>query len=297
MKRMTVWFAGLAVVSLLLSSCAKIIDNPQITETTQTQQSTGPSSLSRELPAVGYGYANIDGSKLMVLNDDYDIDTLLTRFAYAVGEDENPLEITYSHYQMGNEEKDTSRQTAKNFDNEAGCLYLLGNIKAVPNATYVLLTQAEHDNSEILNKPGNVEEVPAPGALLAQCAGLAGRNIQEGWRLAEYPNGIRLSTVQFERDGPALLAWVVLEDGGNIRHFDYPVILDNNGTSGWRAGDGAEFNHQGRAFRVLAVFRQDTLIKVCYQWFGELELINEIDFFYDGTAVERIGASRYHFNG
>ena len=247
------------------------------------------------LPQTGYGYANADGDKIIVLlaeMDDMNNNKLLDYFTYAIGENGKSYGIEYNAYQERGE-KNNNRDTMQNFDNQAGCVYNVIGSPAVPNDTYILLSTEEYKNIIVLQAEEAQGATIALEGLLNKCAELANRKAINGWELSLYQNGIRISMVEFESKGDGLLAWMAMEGEDVFGHCEFPAEMDDSYT-GWAMGDQGKLNQDGNRFRVLCALQNDQGIAVYFSWYAEEgEVIKKVEFFAGETPNEKTVSGRY----
>lgn len=287
---------------MVLSSCNSTPENlPKVNEETPAAISSPIETLNDDersetvmFPQIEFGYANIDGSKLIVLYDhEVDDNKLFTYFEYAVGENGNVFQIEYDTYQERGQ-NDNGRQTMRNFDNQSGCIYNVVNAVADSEETYLLLTKEEYENIRVLQKVGNAEMSVASEELLAQCTKLAGRKAKNGWNLTEYQNGIKISMVEFESIGKDLLAWMVLEDGETLRYCEFPATLSDDEYTGWRLGDCGNLDVQN--FYVLSTVQNSQGTVVYIGWYDEEgESVEAVEFFADENPNTKSVCGRYTY--
>ena len=253
------------------------------------------SSEISDMPQIEYGYANAAGDKIIVLLadiDDMNNNRLLTYFDFAIGENGKSYKIEYLTYQESGE-KNNHRDLMQNFDQQAGCVYKVIDSPAVPNNTYILLSNEEHKKYTLLQEKDTQETTLTSNELLSKYTELAGRKAINGWILSLYQNGIRISMIEFESVDSDLLAWMVLEDEDIFRYCEFPAKIDDSYT-GWAMGDQGNLNDGNNRFRMLCALQNDRGIVVYFSWYGEEgEVIKKVDFLSGEYPKENTVSGRY----
>jgi len=244
-------------------------------------------------PQVGVGYTNLDGSRLIVLyNHEFEDNSLLTYFDYAVGENGNVYEIEYDIYQDWGE-NDNGRQSARNFANQRGCVYRFVHRIAIEDNTYVLIPEDESGKRIIFQENKDADRAAFTEELIEKCAGIANRNVKKGWLLSVYHESYWVSIIEFENIDRDLLAWLILEnEDGFFQYCELPATLSEDGLTGWRYEDRGELMRE--AFYILCVIQEGEDIMVYLGWYDEEgETISLIEFSPDKTPFEKTIAGRY----
>jgi len=280
--------AVLVIFNVILLSCGCTHEKLETDDVTTKEE--------KSLPEMDFGYANIDGTMLIVLYDhEVDDNKSLNHFEYAIGANGRSFEIEYSHYQERDEVNDNGRQTMFNFENQAGCIYDVKDAAAIPNDTYMLLTKEEYDRSVIFQVAGEPEILPASDDLLVKCSELAERKTKNGWKLTEYQNGIKVSMIEFESIDRDLLVWMVFEDGDTFWYHEFPAVLSDDGQTGWRLEDFGNLHDEDfNVFSILCCVQSDQKTTVYLNWWGsEGEIVVAVEFFENGTSTNKTVAGRY----
>jgi len=263
---------------------------PNISQPSEAPETVDTPEL---LPQTGYGYANADGSKIIVLlaeMDDMGNNKLLNYFNYAIGENGKSYGIEYRAYQERGE-KNNNRDTMQNFDYQAGCVYSIVGPPAVPNDTYILFSTDEYKKNTILQTVEKQEIRIASNELLDKCKELADRKAINGWVLSFYKNDIQISMIEFEKKGDDLLAWMALEGEDTFSYCEFPAKMYDTYT-GWAMGDHGKLNVNG--LRVLCTLQNDQGIAVYFSWYGEEgEAIKKVEFFAGEAPNEETVSGRY----
>jgi len=250
------------------------------------------------LPQVEFGYANADGSKIIVLYDHkFKDNSLFTYFKYAVGENGKVYEIEYDTYQERGAE-DSGRQTARNFANQQGCVYKFMHMNAIQNQTYMLLTQGINDEGIFFLENKDAILAAYSRELMEKCAILANRKVKNSWLLSEYREGYRVSVIEFESIGKELLAWLVLDSDDSIMYCEMPAKLSEDGYTGWQYGDCGEltgnFDNIIYTIDIICTIQKQQEIIVYLSWYDEEgETISEIVFSPDKTPTKKTVNGRY----
>ena len=318
MKKIVSSVAYPLIFMMIFASCSRSNQNSLGTTTQDSFAKTGrnstesalasnPSTLIEEKDAVDVdgsmssdsnapqrvsGYANVDGTKIILLSINPMIfdNKLLTYFKYAVGGDGSSFEVEYDTYQEWKFGITTGQQTAQNFDNEEGCIYVVRNAVVWPNGTYILFSEAEYNKYTILQKIETENDQVALSELKVECENLKERKIIDLWRLAQYQNDVSISMVVFENIGDELLAWLVLEDGSGFRYCDFPATLKDG--VGWQPYDYGILGEN--AIRLIGTLQNEQGFVVYLTWY-DFEGTYEYEIIYnlDNTSGYDIISARY----
>ncbi|MGE5371624.1 MAG: hypothetical protein ACM3QZ_06495 [Solirubrobacterales bacterium] len=165
----------------------------------------------------------------------------------AIGENGRVLPVTFQKHQKANDQ-DSGRQTADNFDNMDGDLYLITTEKAEPDETYYLADPTVFVPQAILNaRPWNDRDNSlAPPALdkktLTQVEKAKGRKIDQSWILSDLDTGMKAALILFKRQGDNMLASIAFIKQDKVMFYDMPAsykdVVEND--SAWRVDDGGE---------------------------------------------------------
>ena len=246
-----------------------------------------------ELPQMGFGYANIDGTKIIVLySHEIEDNSSLVHFRYALGENGKSFEIEFDIYQERNPASN-NRQTMWNFNNEPGCVYSVINNIAVPNETLMLLTEEQFNKTTVFQED-NSERGIVTNEMNGKYVDISNRKIKNSWIISEYSNGFQLIMIEFERINDDLLAWLVLEDSDGFSYCEFPATLDDVGYVGWRMGDRGEL-HEDWVY-ILTTTQIDETIIVYLGWYSEEGVgIDAISFRKNEIPSEKAVAGRYTY--
>ena len=272
-------------VILLLSSCMS--SNQSLQDDPDNQ----PRIDFNDLPHKAYGYANVYGTKLILLYDpELDDNSQLNHFKYAVGENGISFEVDYELFQELNFNSTTGRQTMWNFENEQGCVYTVKDTVAVPNDTYMLLTKEEYEKTVIAQEITKAPEYNPIYEIEAECEQKANRKIKDSWILTEYQSGLQIVMLVFENIEESLLAWLVVKDGDRLDYCEFPATYD--GLSGWSMEDNGTLKED--YFSILCTLQNDQIIIVYLNWFDfEGNVVYELSFIPETKCSKRIVCGRY----
>ena len=248
-----------------------------------------PAVDNDNLSPMAFGYASIEGSRLVLLNSqEATHGNPPHSFDYAVGENGQIYQIEYSNYQEGND-SDNLRENMWNLDNAAGHIYNVLEATATPNDTYMLLTKHEYEGI-IVYTPENGINQSVANELLEASEELSGREVNNSWLLSEYQNDTRISILEFDNKDNDLLAWLVLEQGGTFKYCEFAAQLDNHG-NGWRLGDNGVLHEM--YFSVLCAIQREHEAIIYLIWHGyETDVVYEIRF-ENADVISSVVAGRY----
>ena len=134
---------------------------------------------------------------------------------------------------------DTGRQTAANFDNEAGDVFRFTAGPAQRDGTCYLSADSTLLARAVGVRPVEVEECPR--ATSSRIAVARSRQVIHCWHLAEGP-GAQLAAVQFVTVDSSALASIVVDRGGPMMFHDLPAVYRGPGEDLWRVEDGGVFS-------------------------------------------------------
>lgn len=208
-----------------------------------------------------FGFANLDGSKLLV---DYPQEQELkwSQLNIAVGHKGQRLKIKLKEKQK-EVEGSNGRQTAYNFDNLPGLVYEVVEGKAEPNETYFIVKGSALTERMLVElKSINKEKVTTN--MKYEIGKLKKRAVKNVWPLENVKGFGKLYLVEFKPKGNNMLASIALKTTNGWVFKDYPAKFNDN--SAWRIDDGGEITPDMFTFTFAARTSQGFVIGV--QWMG-----------------------------
>jgi hypothetical protein len=209
-------------------------------------------------PEFSFAFTNQDGTKLLALPPISDAASLTRAVC-----DGRLLEVKYLRDQPKGE-KDTGRQTARNFDQAKGALFKLVKGPLPADALCLLGTAASFSKRTLL--PVTTESGDCDEKSSAMMAELGKRKVTKCLATGSFEGG-KLSFASYELDGSSALAGVALapEKGAPaIRRF--PATWERGAPSCWRVDDGCEFD--ATSYRVAFAMNGKAGLELFALWAG-----------------------------
>ncbi len=208
------------------------------------------------------------------------------------------LPVRYDRRLSQNYSKDTGRQEASNFRNQAGNVYQAENVfrvvegKAWPHDTCYLSA-----DSSLLANAVNVHDLGSSECLPDQSARLAAarpRRVMHCWRLGRTPSNAEVLAAQYATIDTNALASLVVMREGSLVFQDMPAVDRGDSGTVWRVDDGGIFSPQ--VFRILFVAELPHAYVMAIEWEGV-----EGDYYQllraDSTDAFRTLTDGYRYHG
>ena len=159
---------------------------------------------------------------------------------------------------------DNYRQTAANFENQAGDVFRVTSGRLSVSETCYLTA----DSALITTIMPLVEtaSVPCDSTWAPLASRAKGRTVERCWALASAPPDIRFFAVQFATMDTSALASIVVLDGPHVRFQDYPATYAGPDEGIWRVDDGGVFLAYG--LRILFAARIRGVMVLAITWPG-----------------------------
>ena len=198
------------------------------------------------LPQSLFGFANIDGSEIILLGHSREVLQSAIHFKYAIGENGAIYKIEYDRFQEWNRDAPHGRDTAENFANLRGTIYRVIDAPVIPGRTYLLITQEKFDEITIFegeclgihafwaapfDDPFTAPEVSDEAK--AKYSEARNWEVTNGWMLTEYPNGYRINFIAFDFKGDDAIFWVVLESDDKFQYFEFATRSYSGDNAVW----------------------------------------------------------------
>ncbi|MCQ6559330.1 hypothetical protein [Paenibacillus mendelii] len=210
-----------------------------------------------------FGFADQTGKRILASVEESDRGQLESMHT-AIGNSGQVVTVRYVSSQEAGE-NDNGRQTAQNFDNQAGELFEVQDGTAKPNETYFLISGAELNQKALLPVTDSREDqVPVDDSVKEEMKKSKNRDVQNVWQVAVIGEGQPIYLVQFERQGDEMLASLAIKTEKGLVFQDYPAKYDENST--WRVDDGGLVSPEMFSFLFAAKTADGLLIGV--KWMG-----------------------------
>lgn len=209
-------------------------------------------------PEFSFGFSNEDGKQLLALPPVSNAASITKAVC-----DGQMIEVKYLREQPKGE-KDTGRQTARNFSQVKGALFKLvkGNLPA--DALCLLGTKATFAKRKLLPvaaETGDCDETSSTAA-----AELTKRKVTKCVSTGTFPES-KLSFASYELDGSnALAALVLTQEKGKPAVRKFPATWERGAPSCWRADDGCEFD--ASSYRIAFAMTGPAGLELYALWAG-----------------------------
>ncbi|PYE45567.1 hypothetical protein HUB98_24130 [Paenibacillus barcinonensis] len=225
-----------------------------------------------------FGFANLDGTKLLV---DYPQEKELnwSQFNLAVGHNGQRLSIKLKGKQKENQENNSFKQTAYNFDNLKGVIYEVVGGKAEPDETYYIVKDSALTDRMLLELTAINKEKPT-SKMKSEIAKLKKRAVKNMYPLQNIEKIGNLYLVEYKPKGKDMLASLALLTSDGWVFKDYPAKFSDN--SAWRIDDGGSVTPDMFSFTFAARSEHGFILGV--QWQGAE---GEITLFLEYTQAKK----------
>ncbi|MNC24083.1 hypothetical protein D3C75_721250 [compost metagenome] len=211
----------------------------------------------------------------------------------AVGNNGQVLSVALEKWQPGSADSN-GRDMANNFANLSGYVFTVEDGRAASDETYYLASSAEFNRASLLAlKPSadNPQQLGANDPVRQQILALKQRDIQSAWKLADLsdrPEDLHLYVVQFVKQDKNLLFSLVLQKGPELSFMDYPAVVQDDESSGWRVDDGGEITPG--MFSLLFAARTANGVLLGVNWWGA-EGVNSFFLLQQGAGFKEMDIS------
>ncbi|ALG68075.1 hypothetical protein [Beggiatoa leptomitoformis] len=220
---------------------------------------TTPSTLNSSFENSGFAFADTTGSRLLTLDELSAPEKITT----ALCEGNRLLSVSYVQLQPGNN-RNSLRDTAQNFNNQRGDLFLIAEGNTRADTTCLLLTDAD--------KAALGTQQPLMMGVYANCERTVTqrltqqrqRAINQCWHLANVGKNGQIVVAEFQRQNNEMLASIVYISPTELVFQDY--LANYNQSSCWRIDDGCKFDPGG--FHVYSVFQSPQTLHLILTWDG-----------------------------
>lgn len=209
-------------------------------------------------PEFSFGFSNDDGTKILALPP-VSSPASITKAVC----DGRLLDVKFLREQPKGE-KDTGRQTARNFAQVKGSLFKLTKGNSPADALCLLGTNATFAKRKLL--PIATETGDCDEKISAVAAELTKRKVTKCISTGSLTDG-RLSFASYEVEGSSALAAVVLtQESGKHAVRKFPATWERGAPSCWRADDGCEFD--ASSYRVAFAMSGPAGLELYALWAG-----------------------------
>lgn len=232
-----------------------------------------------------FGFANADGSQIIVTGQEAGLETSLSEYDHIIGEGGKTYGVRFAKWQTGSDQSN-GRDTANNFANLEGYVFNVLDGKAAPNETYYVVKKQDFDLESLLEitspAPTGTDVEPETEETLKENISLMrDRDVAQLWTLAGIGSDRKLYLVRFEDKGKDRLFSIALFNGENFLFRDYPAVAEDD-ISVWRVDDGGEVSPDMFPPLLAAETKQGLLLGM--SWWGA-EGVNSFFLLEDGENL------------
>ncbi|MCL6605468.1 MAG: hypothetical protein K6T94_21600 [Paenibacillus sp.] len=232
-----------------------------------TQSPETVAYLDKEKLKAIFGFSDKEGKYLLVTGQNEGEEKVMASLNRAIGENGSVLAVKFVKWQKGSEQSN-GRDTAQNFVNVPGYLFLLEEGSVVPNQTYYLADQAEFNLKSLLSiQPANENNGSAKvgEGVKAEITAAQQREIEQIWKLADISGKGELYLVQFVKQDKDMLFSFVLKEDKRLTFMNYPAVLQDE-YSVWRVDDGGKVSPE--MFSILFAAETVKGMVLGINWWG-----------------------------
>lgn len=232
-----------------------------------------------------FGFANADGSQIIVTGQEAGLETSLSEYDHIIGEAGKTYGVRFAKWQTGSDQS-SGRETANNFTNLEGYVFDVLDGKAAPNETYYVVKKQDFDLESLLEitppaQKGTDAELEAEETLKENISLMRDRDVTQIWTLAGIGSERKLYLVRFADKGKDRLFSIALFNGENFLFRDYPAVAEDD-ISVWRVDDGGEVSPDMFPLLLAAETKQGLLLGM--SWWGA-EGVNSFFLLEDGENL------------
>ncbi|EIJ41270.1 hypothetical protein BegalDRAFT_0350 [Beggiatoa alba B18LD] len=244
----------------LAQSDAFVADNSRLQYRIFPTGKTSPTTLISNFDNSGFAFADTTGSRLLALGELNAPDKITT----ALCEGNRLLPVSYVQLQSGNNNRNSLRDIAQNFNNQRGELFLIAEGNTRPDSTCLLLN--DNDKLALGTQQPIMMGVYADceRAIIQRLTQQRQRAINQCWHLANVGKNGQIVVAEFQRQNNEMLASIIYVSPTNLIFQDY--LANYNQSSCWRIDDSCKFDPGG--FHIYSVFQSAQALYLILTWDG-----------------------------